>query len=246
MTESLQSVPSRPATSAPAAGGAGPSPARLRVRAVLLVALTFAAGAVDIVGFLGLHEVFTANMTGNIVLFGMAAGQASLPDLANCGAATLAFAAGLLLGFRTAGRGDPARVWPPGVTRALAAGLLLQAVFLAGWAYADARPEGAALLALISASSAAMGVQTAAARTLAADGITTTFVTGTLTSMMGALAIGSTGAAGLRTAVILALAAGAAAGGALMGPAPVAAAALGPAITVVVLGAGHLLSREPG
>ncbi len=84
-------------------------------------------------------------------------------------------------------------------------------MFLAGWTFADAEPRGGELLVLIALSSTAMGAQTAAARSLAADGITTTFVTGTLTSMMGGFAVGQGGAAGLRTAVILSLAAGAAA-----------------------------------
>ncbi|XVQ12817.1 DUF1275 family protein [Spirillospora sp. CA-255316] len=237
--------PAAPDPARPAPAGPGPSGVRARrVRAVLLVALTFAAGVIDIVGFLGMHQVFTANMTGNIVLFGMAAGEGSGAELARCGAATLAFALGLLLGFRMSGPGDPERVWPPAVTRALAADLVLQLLFLAGWVATDARPEGGTLLALVALSSAAMGVQTAAARTLAADGITTTFVTGTLTSMMGALAIGSAAASGLRTAVIAALAAGAAAGGALMGPAPLVAAALGPAIVLAVMVAALPLHRR--
>ncbi|MEW2357242.1 YoaK family protein [Spirillospora sp. NPDC029432] len=225
--------------------GPVPSPAPRRVRIALLVALTFGAGVIDIVGFLGMHQVFTANMTGNIVLFGMAAGEGDGAELARCGVATLAFALGLLLGFRLAGRGDPARLWPPAVTRALAADLVLQLVFLAGWAATGARPEGAMLLGLIALSSAAMGVQTAAARTLAADGITTTFVTGTLTSMMGSFAIGSAASAGLRTAVIGGLAAGAAAGGALMHSAPLAAAALGPVIVALVIAAAFPLHRRP-
>ncbi|GAA4056193.1 DUF1275 family protein [Actinomadura miaoliensis] len=230
----------------PAQAGPVPSPGRGRTtRAILLVALTFGAGTTDIVGFLGMHQVFTANMTGNIVLFGLAAGEGTGVDLARCGVATLAFALGLLLGFLLAGRAGASLLWPPGVTRALAAGLVLQTGFLAGWAATDSRPEGWALLALIALSSAAMGVQTAAARSLAADGITTTFVTGTLTSVMGALAVGSTAAAGLRTAVIVALAAGAAAGGALMGPAPLVAAGISPLITAVAIAAGFRLQRLP-
>ncbi|MFI0353587.1 YoaK family protein [Actinomadura sp. 9N407] len=228
----------------PAKAGPVPSPGR-RTRTLLLVALTFGAGVIDIIGFLGMHQVFTANMTGNIVLFGLAAGEANGADLARCGVATLAFALGLLLGFRMAGRGDPSRLWPPGVTRALAADLVLQVLFLVGWAATGARPEAATLLVLIALSSAAMGVQTAAARTLAADGITTTFVTGTLTSMMGSLSIGSSASAGVRTAVIGGLTAGAAAGGVLMGPAPVLAAAIGPVIVVIVIAVAFTLHRKP-
>ena len=38
----------------------------------LLLALTFAAGSVDALSYVGLSRVFTANMTGNAVLLGLA------------------------------------------------------------------------------------------------------------------------------------------------------------------------------
>ena len=39
---------------------------------VALIALTFTTGLIDAVSFLGLGSVFTANMTGNVVLLGFA------------------------------------------------------------------------------------------------------------------------------------------------------------------------------
>src|SRR2546430_4561392 len=48
-----------------------------------LLVLTFTTGLVDAVGYLGLGRVFTANMTGNIVLLGFGvAGSGGLPVLA--------------------------------------------------------------------------------------------------------------------------------------------------------------------
>src|SRR5215470_8216887 len=41
----------------------------------VLLALTFAAGCVDALSYLGLSHVFTANMTGNAVLLGLAIGR---------------------------------------------------------------------------------------------------------------------------------------------------------------------------
>ncbi|WP_067804206.1 DUF1275 family protein [Actinomadura formosensis] len=242
MTASSDLTPAAAPAAAAGARPRTPSPAApLRLRAALLMLLTFGAGTTDIVGFLGMEKVFTANMTGNIVLFGLAAGEGNGADLARCGAATLAFALGLLAGFLVAGRPRPGRIWPPRVTAVLGFVLALQTVFLAGWALADAEPRGGALLALIAVSSTAMGAQTAAARSLSADGITTTFVTGTLTSMMGALAVGQGAASGLRTGVILSLAAGAAVAGALMTGSPVLAAALSPLVlAAVILGAFRL------
>ncbi|MEU8799619.1 YoaK family protein [Spirillospora sp. NPDC048819] len=243
MTASSELSPA--AAPAAAAGDAGERPAgALRLRAVLLVLLTFGAGTTDVVGFLGMEKVFTANMTGNIVLFGLAAGEGHGPDLARCGAATVAFALGLLAGFHIAGRPVPGRVWPRRVTAVLGVVLALQTAFLAGWAQAGAEPHGGALVALIALSSTAMGAQTAAARSMSADGITTTFVTGTLTSMMGAFAVGGSAASGLRTAVILSLAAGAAVAGALMAHAPVLAAALSPAVLATVVALAFRLHRS--
>ena len=44
----------------------------LRGRDAMLTSLSLAAGCVDAVGYLGLGQVFVANMTGNTVLLGLA------------------------------------------------------------------------------------------------------------------------------------------------------------------------------
>src|SRR5438552_18261790 len=50
---------------------------------VALIALTFTTGLIDAVSYLGLGRVFTANMTGNVVLLGFGiAGAGGLPVLA--------------------------------------------------------------------------------------------------------------------------------------------------------------------
>src|SRR5215212_11643581 len=55
-------------------GWGGTSPAT--VRDAMLIMLSLAAGCVDAVGYLGLGQIFVANMTGNTVLLGLALGQA--------------------------------------------------------------------------------------------------------------------------------------------------------------------------
>lgn len=51
----------------------------------MLLILTWAAGCVDAISYLGLDRVFTAMMTGNTVLLGLALGQgeiqAALPSI---------------------------------------------------------------------------------------------------------------------------------------------------------------------
>ena len=45
------------------------------IRNIALMFLCLTAGIVDVIGYLSLGHVFTANMTGNIVLLGIAAGS---------------------------------------------------------------------------------------------------------------------------------------------------------------------------
>src|SRR3954471_22855808 len=53
-----------------------------RLHVGLMLTLSFTTGIVDAVGYLGLDRVFTANMTGNVVILGMAlAGADDLPVL---------------------------------------------------------------------------------------------------------------------------------------------------------------------
>uniref|UniRef100_UPI0015F0CFCD YoaK family protein n=1 Tax=Streptomyces phytophilus TaxID=722715 RepID=UPI0015F0CFCD len=67
---------------------------------VLMLALTFATGVVDAVGYLHLDQVFAGNMTGNVVILGMAAtGGTGLPVLGPSLALTL-----FLAGAAAAGR----------------------------------------------------------------------------------------------------------------------------------------------
>src|SRR5215203_654838 len=63
-------------------GAAAAASARHPLAHALLV-LTFSTGLVDAVSYLGLGRVFTANMTGNIVLLGFGiAGSGGLPVVA--------------------------------------------------------------------------------------------------------------------------------------------------------------------
>ncbi|MFE7135218.1 YoaK family protein, partial [Streptomyces sp. NPDC057638] len=156
---------------------------RHRLADTLPLLLTVAAGATDAVAYLGLGGVFTANMTGNLVLLGIAGSHGVDLHVARAAAATVAFTAGLVLAFLITRDLPAGAVWPRRITAALAVSLGCQLAFLAGWAAVDGRPGGVADVGLVSLSALAMGVQTACARRVALGGITTTFVTGTLTSV---------------------------------------------------------------
>ncbi len=161
---------------------------RPRVRDALLLTLTAAAGSADAVSFLGLGRVLTANMTGNMVLLGIAIGQGQLAGSIRSVIAFAAFVVGVLIGVRVTARTEPTAVWPRSATLALLGELGLLLGLLAGWELTGDRPGAVALDILIALSTVAMGMQTAAARRLGVVGVTTTFVTGMLTNLIAELA----------------------------------------------------------
>jgi len=152
-----------------------------------LLALTWAAGSMDAISYLGLGHVFTAMMTGNTVLLGLALAQGEVSAVLRSVLALVAFAAGAVVGALIVERDGAREEWPPAVTGALAlegAALLLFSVV---WALTGpARGEGGVHV-LIALSGFAMGIQAAAVRRLGVPGIATTYITGTLTSLMGDL-----------------------------------------------------------
>ena len=146
-----------------------------------LLALTFTTGLVDAVSYLGLGHVFTANMTGNVVLLGFGvAGSGGLPVLAP----TVSLAA-FLLGSGAGGRlvrrteaHHPALVsWALGIE----ASLVVVAAVLAGATHI--RPGSGTAYALIVLMALAMGVRNAAVRRIAVPDMNTTVLTMTLTAL---------------------------------------------------------------
>ena len=181
-----------------------------------LLALTFSTGLVDAVSYLGLGRVFTANMTGNIVLlgFGIAGGE-GLPvvaPLVSLGAFLAGSAIGGVLAVMTADR------HPQHVARTLVIeiGLLLGAAIVA--ATADVQPSTFSGDAVIAMLALAMGVRNATVRRLAVPDLTTTVLTMTLTGLAAdsRLAGGSGKGSVRRIAAVLAMLTGALAGALLL------------------------------
>jgi uncharacterized membrane protein YoaK (UPF0700 family) len=199
---------------------------------LLLVALTFAAGSVDAVALLRL-DVFTAVMTGNIVLLGLAVGQGAFGNALRSLVALLAYGVGVVAGARIVGAVAIETHWSPNVTRALAVEWVLQAAFLLGWLVTGANPDGAGAATLIAFSGVVMGIQAATARALA-PGMSTTYVTGTLTGLLSELsALGSvSGDRRRRASIVIALALGAVAGAFVLKTVPL----LAPVIPLAVVG----------
>jgi uncharacterized membrane protein YoaK (UPF0700 family) len=205
------------------------------MRDALLLALTAAAGWVDALSYSALGHVFTANMTGNLVLLGLAVGSAQAGGAVRSVVALAGFAAGALLA--SALTRDAAGDWPRRVTAALAVEAAALVAFAALWR------AGTSVEALIALSAVGMGIQSAAVRRLAVAGVATTFVTGTLTSLMAGLAAlrPDTGWA-RQAAVLAALLAGAVVAAVAWtrtpGIAPVGPAVLVTAVTLAALARG--------
>jgi uncharacterized membrane protein YoaK (UPF0700 family) len=159
-----------------------------RVRDVLLVALTVSTGAVDALSWLGLHKVFSAFMTGDLVFLGFRAGGAGEPSVPRVLAAVAAFALGAALAARivasTKGSGS---VWPRPVTMALGAVFVVEAAFAALWVGIDAYPSSRTGDVLIAMSALAMGMQTTAVFSLGVRAVFTTAATATWAVLMGDL-----------------------------------------------------------
>src|ERR1700692_1423053 len=96
-----------------------------------LLGLTWSAGFVDAISFLGLGNVFTANMTGNTILLGIALGRGDIPGAFRSLISLAGFCLGATVGALIVLRSDRPVVWPRSVTYALAlefAGLITLAL----------------------------------------------------------------------------------------------------------------------
>jgi len=150
----------------------------------MLLALTWAAGNIDAISYFGLGHVFTAMMTGNTVLLGLALAQGEVLAALRSILALVGFSVGVFVGALIVERESQPPDWPAVVTNAIA----LEAAILGIFAGTSFLMGGAGVTAvtyfLIFLLAIAMGIQSAAVRRLGVPGIATTYLTGTLTSLM--------------------------------------------------------------
>jgi uncharacterized membrane protein YoaK (UPF0700 family) len=199
-----------------------------------VVALAVVSGATDAIGLLTLGGAFTSVMTGNLVLLGVSASSADGVLAIASGGAILAFCAGAALGARLAGNpvaGD--RIWPRAVTVGLAVEFVFIAAYAVGWWVTGGSPGSAVALVLLSSTALALGIQSSTVQRFGVSGMSTTYLTGTLTTVVMRLASGR----GVRESrhsieILLGLVAGAAAGALLVLAAPLFA----PVLQLVALG----------
>jgi uncharacterized membrane protein YoaK (UPF0700 family) len=157
----------------------------------MAVVLAVNSGATDAIGFLALGGAFTSVMTGNMVLLGISVARADGALAAHTGAAIACFILGCALGTRIAGTAktdDP--VWPTAVTRALAIEGAVIGIYATAWWASGAHPSGRLQLSLLVLNALALGIQSSTVQRFGVAGMSTTYLTGTLTTMIGRLTSG--------------------------------------------------------
>jgi uncharacterized membrane protein YoaK (UPF0700 family) len=148
---------------------------------LLLIVLTVVTGLVDAVSFLKLGHVFVANMTGNVVLLGLAVGGVSQFSVA----VSLTAIGSFLLGALAGGRLGSSTGQHRGRFLALATyakGTAVGAAFVVSLASSDVGGAVPAY-ALVVLLAFAMGLQNATARRLGVPDLTTTVLTLTITGV---------------------------------------------------------------
>ncbi|MEU0965134.1 YoaK family protein [Streptomyces sp. NPDC005917] len=176
---------------------------------IVLLSLTLVSGLIDAASYLGLGHVFTANMTGNVVVLGFAAAGAPGFSVPHSATSLAAYLLGATLGGRVAARfGTGSRRRWMRVTLAAEAVLLAVSAVLA-----FARPGGTATTyTLIALTAFAMGLRNANVRKLGVPDLTaTTVLTTTLTGLVSESRLGdaTNPRSPRRAAAVLALIAGA-------------------------------------
>jgi uncharacterized membrane protein YoaK (UPF0700 family) len=201
-----------------------------------LLGMTIVTGLVDAVSFLSLGRVFTANMTGNVVILAFATARVSGLSIARSSTALLSFLVGALLGGRIMARASAEKQ-----IQFAAQAFLLEIAFLFAASICAIGCRGHSLedsfqaFALIALMALAMGTRNAAVRKLAIPDLTTTVLTLTITGIAAdsSIANGNNPRLARRVASVVAMFLGAAMGAVIIHYSVSAALWLGTAISAL-------------
>ncbi|HEY3902420.1 MAG TPA: YoaK family protein [Streptosporangiaceae bacterium] len=211
----------------------------------LLVSMTLVTGLVDAFSYLVLGHVFVANMTGNVVFLGFALAGAPGFSITASLVAMAAFLVGAGFGGRLSARHRDHRARLHSSAGFVQAAFLVVAVVLA--VVGGSPPGGGYRYALITLLGLAMGVQNAAARSIAVPDLTTTVLTLTITGIAAdsSLGGGKGSKAGRRLVPVITMAVGALVGAALILHAqPYDSLAIALAVTAAGAAVSHVLGRS--
>lgn len=190
-----------------------------KIAPYVLLGMTAVTGLIDAVSFLSLGSVFTANMTGNILILAFATARFPGLSAARASTALIAFVVGAIFGGRIMARaGADSRF------RFAAQAFLLELIFLSAASFfsigyrTDLLEHSFQPFALIAFTGLAMGTRNAAVRKLAIADLTTTVQTLTVTAIAAdsSFAKGNNPRLARRVGSVLAIFLGAATGAALI------------------------------
>jgi len=157
---------------------------RVRAKSAIAIALTFAAGVVDIVSYIAVYHLFVAHMTGGTVHLGNKIAAGDWTEAAKAASVIFSFVAGSLAGRAIIEAGSRSRM-----RKVASLTLLVEAVLILIFIQIDRVTvnhvhESSLSLGLVclllSLLAAAMGLQTATLTRIGPLTIHTTFVTGML------------------------------------------------------------------
>jgi uncharacterized membrane protein YoaK (UPF0700 family) len=154
---------------------------------VYAVMLSFAAGSVDALCYLGLGRIFTANQTGNLVLLGLAISQGHGLDAGRSVASLVGFTIGVVVANVLSVPVEPPPRGSVAVTRALALESVALLVLTLWGTVAQPTTASVAILPYVALMASAMGLQNVVVRALGAPGVTGTAITSTLTLLTEAV-----------------------------------------------------------
>ena len=213
-----------------------------------LLGMTAVTGLVDAVSFLSLGRVFTANMTGNVVILAFATARVPGLSIAYSLTALLSFLVGAIFGGRImapAGADSPIRF---AAQAFLLEDVFLLAASLCAIGYRRTLLEHSfQLFALIALTALAMGTRNAAVRKLAVPDLTTTVLTLTITGIGAdsSIANGNNPRLARRVESVVAMFMGAALGAVIIRYSVSAALWLGTAISALCSAALFRALRTP-
>ncbi|GAA2331846.1 MULTISPECIES: YoaK family protein [Streptomyces] len=152
-----------------------------RLGTALMLLLTFTTGMIDAVGYLGLGKVFAGNMTGNVVILGMAVTDSGHLPITGPALSLVCFASGAAIGGRALRAAAPG--WSGKCTVLLGGVAAALAVAGAAAPAVGHPPRPWPGLAVSGLLALAMGAQAATARHIAVKDVTTVVVTSTMTGL---------------------------------------------------------------
>jgi uncharacterized membrane protein YoaK (UPF0700 family) len=179
---------------------------------VALIALTASTASLDVTAFLRLGGVFASVMTSNLIFVSVAVVKTEAAFGTRCAVAILSYVVGVGIGSAIAQpSGEENRLGTRRLSLLLTGELAILVGYTIWWMIVGGNPKGWTQLVLLGIIACAMGGQSAVARQLGNPDVGTTYLTGTLTSLVSSLA-GRRHPDPEAVVVILALLAGAAAG----------------------------------